>query len=92
VFEVAAVGIASILVPWPDAAEDHQTANANALGQVGGAVVVPEHEFSLVRLAAELERLSDATVRHTIAAAATTVGHRDGAARIAAVVEDCSAS
>ncbi len=92
VFEVAAVGIASILVPWPDAAEDHQTANANALGKVGGAVVVAEREFSLVRLAAELERLSDPTVRHTIAAAATTIGHRDGAARIAAVVEDCSAS
>ncbi len=92
VFEVAAVGIASILVPWPDAAEDHQTANANALGKVGGAIVVAEQDFSVDRLAAELAKLSDPTVRHTIAAAATTVGHRDGAARIAVVVEDCSAS
>ena len=92
VFEVAVVGIASILVPWPHAAEDHQSANAHALSKVGGAIVVPEHELSPARLAAELERLSDPTVRHTLAAAATTVGHRDGAARIAAVVEDCSAS
>jgi UDP-N-acetylglucosamine--N-acetylmuramyl-(pentapeptide) pyrophosphoryl-undecaprenol N-acetylglucosamine transferase len=92
VFEVAAVGIASILVPWPDATDDHQTANANALGKVGGAIVISESEFSQHRLLAELERLADPAVRQAIAAAATTVGHRDGAARIAAVVEDCSAS
>jgi UDP-N-acetylglucosamine--N-acetylmuramyl-(pentapeptide) pyrophosphoryl-undecaprenol N-acetylglucosamine transferase len=92
VFEVAAVGLASILVPWPDATDDHQTANANALGKVGGAIVIRESEFSPDRLQAELAKLADPAVRQAIAAAATTVGHRDGAARIAAVVEDCSAS
>ena len=92
VFEVAAVGLAAILVPWPDAAEDHQTANANALGSIGGAVVIAEPDFTPKRLAAELSRLADPVVRARMALAAMTVGHRDGAARIAEVVEDCSAS
>ena len=92
VFEVATVGIASILVPWPDAAEDHQTANANALARVGGAIVVSEADFCPERLAEEVERLGNAEVRDGMARAAMTIGHRDGAARIAAVVEDCAAS
>jgi UDP-N-acetylglucosamine--N-acetylmuramyl-(pentapeptide) pyrophosphoryl-undecaprenol N-acetylglucosamine transferase len=92
VFEAAAVGIASILVPWPNAAEDHQTANANVLGRVGGAVVIQEAQFTSERFAQEVDRLRDAGVRGDMERAASTVGHRDGADRIAAVVEDCAAS
>lgn len=91
VFELATIGIASILVPWPDAAEDHQTANADALARVGGSSVVNEAQFSSERLAVEVERLRPADVRDQMARAAMTIGHRDGAARIAAVVEDCAA-
>lgn len=92
IFELAAVGVSSILVPWPDAAEDHQTANAGALGDVGGTIVVAERDFTVERLDAALRKLADPTVRTAMEAAARGVGHRDGAARIAAVVEDCAAS
>lgn len=42
VAEVSTIGIATVLVPWSGAAEDHQNANAKWLGDLGGAVVVDE--------------------------------------------------
>jgi UDP-N-acetylglucosamine--N-acetylmuramyl-(pentapeptide) pyrophosphoryl-undecaprenol N-acetylglucosamine transferase len=92
VFEIAAVGIASILVPWLLAAEDHQTANARSLSSIGGAVLLAEHDLTVKLLVSEVDRLSDAGQRQAMATAARTVGHRDGASRIAQVVEDCAAS
>ena len=57
VAELAALGVPSILVPWPLAAEDHQTANARALADVGGALLVPEPELDADRLGREVDRL-----------------------------------
>ena len=45
VAELAAVGLPAILVPLPIATRDHQTANAQALADVGAAVVVPDAEL-----------------------------------------------
>ncbi len=42
VAELAAIGVPSILVPWPGAAADHQTDNARSLAAVGAAVLLPE--------------------------------------------------
>jgi len=55
--ELAAAGVASILVPFPAAVDDHQTCNAGFLVRQGAAVLLPEHELTAARLAAELERL-----------------------------------
>ncbi|MDF2867411.1 MAG: murG [Gammaproteobacteria bacterium] len=46
VSELAAVGIGSILVPYPYAVDDHQMANARFLEQRKAAVIVPQTEFS----------------------------------------------
>jgi UDP-N-acetylglucosamine--N-acetylmuramyl-(pentapeptide) pyrophosphoryl-undecaprenol N-acetylglucosamine transferase len=46
VAELAAAGVASILVPYPHAVDDHQTANARFLVSVGGAFLLPEDELS----------------------------------------------
>jgi len=46
VAELAAVGVASILVPFPHAVDDHQTANARFLARVGGAVLLPQSELT----------------------------------------------
>ena len=87
VAELAAIGVPSILVPWPLAAEDHQSVNARWLGDAGGAVVLAERGLDSSRLGAELDRLhEDVDVRTTMASAARTVGHRDGAARVAELV------
>ena len=44
--EIATVGIASILVPYPHAVDDHQTHNALYLSDSGAAILVPEGELS----------------------------------------------
>lgn len=36
----------SILIPWPGALEDHQAANARALADLGGAIVIPQWELT----------------------------------------------
>ena len=46
VCELAAVGTASVLVPFPYAVDDHQRANARKLADVGAAVVIPEHKLT----------------------------------------------
>jgi len=54
VWEVAAAGKPALLVPYPEAAADHQTANAQYFERGGGAVVVPEASLDLKRQAEEL--------------------------------------
>ena len=49
--EIAAVGIAAILVPYPHAVDDHQTANARFLSERDAAILVTQEEFSPVRIA-----------------------------------------
>jgi len=44
--ELAAVGVASILVPFPHAVDDHQTANAKFLVNVGGAFLLPQSQLT----------------------------------------------
>jgi UDP-N-acetylglucosamine--N-acetylmuramyl-(pentapeptide) pyrophosphoryl-undecaprenol N-acetylglucosamine transferase len=57
VAELAAAGVAAVLVPLPSAVDDHQTANARYLADAGAAVLLPQYELTPDRLAAELERL-----------------------------------
>ena len=57
VAELAAAGVASILVPYPHAVDDHQTANARHLGEAGAALLKPERELDVAELAAEVARL-----------------------------------
>ena len=42
--ELSTIGIASVLVPWSGAAEDHQTANAKWLDDLGGSLVINERK------------------------------------------------
>lgn len=83
--EVAAAGVASILVPYPYAGS-HQRANAAWLGDQGAAVVIADEAFTADRLLAEADRLSDATVREPIAAAARSLGRPDAARVLADVL------
>ncbi len=51
VAELAAAGVASILVPFPHAVDDHQTGNAKFLVNVGGAFLLPQTELTPESLA-----------------------------------------
>ena len=48
VWELAAAGVPSILVPYPFATGDHQRKNADYFARGGGAVVVPQAELGTV--------------------------------------------
>ena len=48
--ELAAAGVASILVPYPHAVDDHQTANAKFLVERGAAVLLPQREMTVARV------------------------------------------
>jgi UDP-N-acetylglucosamine--N-acetylmuramyl-(pentapeptide) pyrophosphoryl-undecaprenol N-acetylglucosamine transferase len=49
--ELAAAGVASVLVPFPHAVDDHQTSNARFLAQTGAAMLLPQEELTAERLA-----------------------------------------
>ena len=49
--ELAAAGVASVLVPFPSAVDDHQTANALYLSAAGAAILLPQTELSPQKLA-----------------------------------------
>jgi UDP-N-acetylglucosamine--N-acetylmuramyl-(pentapeptide) pyrophosphoryl-undecaprenol N-acetylglucosamine transferase len=58
VSELAAAGVGAILVPFPAATDDHQTANAAYLVREGAAVLIADRELTVERLSAELARLA----------------------------------
>jgi UDP-N-acetylglucosamine--N-acetylmuramyl-(pentapeptide) pyrophosphoryl-undecaprenol N-acetylglucosamine transferase len=55
--ELAAVGVASILVPFPAAVDDHQTFNAQFLVREGAAVLIADRDLTADRLADNLRDL-----------------------------------
>jgi UDP-N-acetylglucosamine--N-acetylmuramyl-(pentapeptide) pyrophosphoryl-undecaprenol N-acetylglucosamine transferase len=57
VSELAAVGVAAILVPYPGSVDDHQAHNAQYLVRAEAAVLIADRELTEERLAGELQRL-----------------------------------
>jgi UDP-N-acetylglucosamine--N-acetylmuramyl-(pentapeptide) pyrophosphoryl-undecaprenol N-acetylglucosamine transferase len=87
VAELAAIGRPSILVPLPHALDQDQFANAGVLEKAGGAIRLPQAEFTPERLAAEIAALAGAPQRlAAMAAAAKSVGRLDAAERLADLV------
>jgi UDP-N-acetylglucosamine--N-acetylmuramyl-(pentapeptide) pyrophosphoryl-undecaprenol N-acetylglucosamine transferase len=82
--ELAAVGVASILVPFPFAVDDHQSHNARALSEAGAALLVPQVELAPERLAELLGSL-DRPRLLAMARKARTLGRPDAAERVADV-------
>lgn len=48
--EICAVGLASVLIPFAGASDDHQAKNAGYLDEAGAAVVIPEGELSAAKI------------------------------------------
>jgi UDP-N-acetylglucosamine--N-acetylmuramyl-(pentapeptide) pyrophosphoryl-undecaprenol N-acetylglucosamine transferase len=88
VAELAGVGRPSILVPLPGALDQDQFANAGVLAAAGGALRLPQDEFTPERLAAEIARLASAPEKLVaMAAAARSQGALDAAERLADLVQ-----
>jgi UDP-N-acetylglucosamine--N-acetylmuramyl-(pentapeptide) pyrophosphoryl-undecaprenol N-acetylglucosamine transferase len=91
VAELCVIGRPAILVPYAQAADDHQSFNARALGDAGAAWVMPEAAFTPETLATRLTTLFAAP--QTLAAAAATargLGQPDAAERLADLVIQCA--
>jgi UDP-N-acetylglucosamine--N-acetylmuramyl-(pentapeptide) pyrophosphoryl-undecaprenol N-acetylglucosamine transferase len=84
VMEVAAAALPALLVPYPHATADHQTANARVVEQAGAAVVIPDAELDGPRLAREVTALLAAPERlAAMAEAARRLAKPEAAGRIA---------
>ena len=82
VAELSAGGVASMLVPFPHAVDDHQTANARFLADRGAALLLPQTDLTPERLAGTLRSLDRATLLE-MARKARALGKPD-AARVVA--------
>jgi undecaprenyldiphospho-muramoylpentapeptide beta-N-acetylglucosaminyltransferase len=84
--EVAALGLPSVLVPYPF--ERYQSANAAVLGRAGGAIVTDQNVGPLEpRLADALSRLEDEAVRRSMGDRARELGRPGAAGRLREIVE-----
>jgi len=84
IFEFAAAGRPAILVPYPHATADHQSANAEWMHRAAAATVLADDELSGERLAAEAAALfGDRTRLQEMASASRRLARPDAARRIA---------
>lgn len=88
VAELTCVGRPAILVPYPHATDDHQTANARAIETAGAAWIVADAEMEADSLSQRLASLlSSPKTLGTAAAAAHRLGRPDAARSLADEVE-----
>ena len=81
IFEIAAPGRPAILVPYPQAAADHQRSNAEWMARGGAAIIVADEELSGPRLAAEVGGLLGDPARLDVMARASLALARPAAAQ-----------
>ncbi len=87
IFEIAAHGRPALLVPYPHAAADHQTANARWMVDAGAAIVVADAELDAARLRREVDGLlADPARLEAMAVASAALARPDAAAEIAGEV------
>lgn len=87
--ELIAAGKASIMVPFPFAADDHQRKNAEALQASGAARMILQQELSGDRLAAEIEKLVQSPQEiDRMEEASRKLAHGDAAAAAVDMIEE----
>ena len=89
VAEIALLGLPAVLVPLPNAPNDHQSRNAQYLVDSGLAVSVPDEEFDGQRFRDEIERMLTRFQSESdpdLARRGRSVGYRDAAERVADLV------
>jgi UDP-N-acetylglucosamine--N-acetylmuramyl-(pentapeptide) pyrophosphoryl-undecaprenol N-acetylglucosamine transferase len=86
--ELTAAGRPAILIPYPSATDDHQTANAREMTKAGGARTIQQTGFTPTVLARQIEALAmDPVALNNAAARALSVGRPHAARDLADLVE-----
>jgi UDP-N-acetylglucosamine--N-acetylmuramyl-(pentapeptide) pyrophosphoryl-undecaprenol N-acetylglucosamine transferase len=86
VAELAALAVPAVLVPLPGAPHDHQTKNARALADAGGAIVLSDAQCDGEALAEVLEIMTASATMEEMGRAVHSLAHADAAGAIADVV------
>jgi UDP-N-acetylglucosamine--N-acetylmuramyl-(pentapeptide) pyrophosphoryl-undecaprenol N-acetylglucosamine transferase len=81
IFELAQYGLPAVLVPYPHATADHQTANARWMEQGGAATVIADAALTAERLRAAVDAIALDDARFAAMAAASARLARPDAAR-----------
>ena len=86
--DITVIGRPAILIPFAAAAADHQTANARALVEAGGAILIPESKLDPASLAEQIVTvLQHPDIAVKMAHSALNAGRPDAAERLARLVE-----
>lgn len=83
VAELAVVERPAIFVPFPLAAEDHQTMNAKKLVEIGAALLIPDHEAGAKLIETAVALCKNESQRNTMRAAIATLAIRNADERVA---------
>ena len=86
VSEICLAGKASVLVPFPNASEDHQTENALSLVRQKAALLVKDNEAQEILIKTALETLANKTLLESLASASLSMGKPKAAQEIAATL------
>ncbi|XZG70613.1 undecaprenyldiphospho-muramoylpentapeptide beta-N-acetylglucosaminyltransferase [Chitinibacteraceae bacterium HSL-7] len=86
VSELACIGAASVLVPFPHAVDDHQTGNARFLADAGAGTLMPQNDFTVARVA-DLIRTTTRARCLQQAVAARALAKPDATAAVVGVIE-----
>lgn len=92
VSELMAAGLPAILVPFPFAVDDHQTANARFLTVANAARLMPQDQMTADALAGQLRSLlTDRATLHGMAVRAYQLAERDARRRVAEICVEVAA-
>ncbi|RMH45785.1 MAG: undecaprenyldiphospho-muramoylpentapeptide beta-N-acetylglucosaminyltransferase [Gammaproteobacteria bacterium] len=86
VSELITAGLGAVLVPYPYAVDDHQTANARHLTEHGAGELLPQNELSATRLASLLSEMTRARCQQ-MAEQAYRLRPGDAAASLLALID-----
>lgn len=90
--EIAVTGVPAVVVPWPGAADDHQTLNASWLVEAGAAVLLTDDQCATADGARLVVRLlADDGERRAMSASARRMAMRHPAGSIARVIANAAA-
>ncbi|MET0271167.1 MAG: undecaprenyldiphospho-muramoylpentapeptide beta-N-acetylglucosaminyltransferase [Sphingomonas sp.] len=86
--ELTVAGRPAILIPYPAATDDHQTANAREMVEAGGARVIRQPRFTATELAKQMQKLAlEPGALHNAAKRAASVGRPNSVRDLADLVE-----
>ena len=90
--ELAATGMPAIVVPWPDAAENHQVDNARTLSDIGAAVLIEQADLTVDCLEATVgDLMAHRDVLAAIGSAARTEGARHRGTSLIDLIDEVAA-